>query len=303
MKILLIIILSTTFLISCVEKDNSIDENFKKCVDELDLPAEEVTEIRCRFRDIKDISGISSYINLETLDIEGNEVTDITPLQNTKGILHLDLSGNPITNYSILKDLPALESISVSSFNLEFIKLISSIGSLKSISLEDSELTEEMVDELENLSNLRILHLKSNNFVVFPDLSGFPSLIYLTLSNEDSLTDTGNIKLLTSLQYLTLNNIEISDISFIASLLDLEQLVINDMNNINLEVINSHPNLSVLDIYNSSLLGDVNLLITSPSLESIKLFNISTLTCEDAAKLEDTFGEIYFEHHDSLQCI
>lgn len=54
---------------------------------------------------IKDISGLESFKNLETLDLHFHAITDISPLAGLTKLTSLSLGGNPVADITLMKQI------------------------------------------------------------------------------------------------------------------------------------------------------------------------------------------------------
>lgn len=107
-----------------------------------------------------------TQINLQTLQLSMNSISNIIPLQNLKSLRHLYLALNPIEDISPLQYLHNLEKVNLES------------AMIKNIS------------PLINLKELWDLHLGNNQISYIPSLNKMQSLEYLNLvNNEISMAD------------------------------------------------------------------------------------------------------------------
>ena len=75
------------------------DPNLAQCVHETATAqgwqtVEQVTALSCAGRNITSLAGLESFINLQTLDLGDNQITDTAPLVNLTQLGQLDLTGN-----------------------------------------------------------------------------------------------------------------------------------------------------------------------------------------------------------------
>jgi len=300
-KILLFIIFLC--LNSCGNGQRIIDSNLLECIEKLEVTADdEVTELYCQHMEVKDLSGIGRFKNLNTLYLEHNQIKSIVPLGSLTELKSVYLSYNPVLQYSTFQLLPKISQISISSFNIDDIRTIASVRSIEYLGLEGSELTDEMIMELGLLPDLLHLGFDSTGMNSFPNLESLESLAWLSIQNENNLTDMSNIELLTNLVYLSISEVS-HDISYIKALTELEHLTISGEDTLELETISKLDKLKYFDIYNSGLTGDISLLANMSTIESLKVLNVYTLTCDELRTLEDTFGDIYFKHFEDQPCI
>lgn len=77
--------------------------------------AADVTSLDCPQAGIRSLSGLQSFVNLETLNLRGNQIGDISQLSALKGLRELDLSSIPgLTDIGALLTLNALVTLNLS---------------------------------------------------------------------------------------------------------------------------------------------------------------------------------------------
>ncbi|MCT4584226.1 MAG: hypothetical protein N4A54_04800 [Peptostreptococcaceae bacterium] len=72
--------------------------------------------------EIKDISALNNMTELGSLDISGNKITNIDVLNNLNNIYFLDIGYNEIKDFSVLENIIDLEQLGVSKDQIEIIK-------------------------------------------------------------------------------------------------------------------------------------------------------------------------------------
>ena len=70
------------------------------------------TELDLDSNQISDLTSLAELTNLKTLYLYGNQITDLTPLAGLTGLTELDISCNQITDLSPLKGLTNLRLLS-----------------------------------------------------------------------------------------------------------------------------------------------------------------------------------------------
>ena len=123
--------------------------------------------------------------NIESIDVSKNSIKvvilDIS--QNSK-LKKLILSENHVDSINFTKTNNVLEELYLSNCKLNYIpSTINTLKSLKLISLNGNSLTT-INHSLQNLKSLEKLNLSTNKFSSFPDISNFPNLSFLDLSNN-----------------------------------------------------------------------------------------------------------------------
>ena len=144
-------------------------------------------------------STFAQLTNLKVLWLDGNQLTDISPLENLTNLGFLALTDNQLTDISPLENLT----------NLGF------------LALDGNQLTD--ISPLENLTTLRDLGLRNNQLTDISPLENLTTLKYLWLSGNQ-LTDISPLENLTNLGFLKLDGNQIMDISPLLALMALEEV-------------------------------------------------------------------------------
>lgn len=107
---------------------------------------------------IKDLSGLEYFTSLESLDLSGHSITDITPLAGLSKLTILVLSGNPITDISPLAGLTSLRTLLLSGCKALDYSQLANLTSLEYLALDNSMMID--ATPLASLTNLRRLYLE-----------------------------------------------------------------------------------------------------------------------------------------------
>ena len=142
---------------------------------------------------IKNLLGLENAVNLEKLDLNENEISDLSPIAKLNKLTKLSLIRNRISNLQPLSELT----------NLEYLDLYAN----------------KIVDisPLAKLTNLKHLDLHNNN-----DQTGDP--VHPTISG--GIKDISVVKNLTKLEMLSLGSNNITDITPIKNLTNIKDLVL-----------------------------------------------------------------------------
>ena len=142
---------------------------------------------------IKNLLGLENAVNLEKLDLNENEISDLSPIAKLNRLTKLSLIRNRISNLQPLSELT----------NLEYLDLYAN----------------KIVDisPLAKLTNLKHLDLHNNN-----DQTGDP--VHPTISG--GIKDISVVKNLTKLEMLSLGSNNITDITPIKNLTNIKDLVL-----------------------------------------------------------------------------
>ena len=142
---------------------------------------------------IKNLLGLENAVNLEKIDLNENEISDLSPIAKLNKLTKLSLIRNRISNLQPLSELT----------NLEYLDLYAN----------------KIVDisPLAKLTNLKHLDLHNNN-----DQTGDP--VHPTISG--GIKDISVVKNLTKLEMLSLGSNNITDITPIKNLTNIKDLVL-----------------------------------------------------------------------------
>lgn len=200
-----------------------------------------VIELDLSHKGIYQLEGIEKFRNLEILNLRGNNVTDLSPLQGLMKLKVLDLGYNRIidlekANFHLLNSLQLIElnldhniieRSETEKVRLIDIHLLKHQPSLKRLSLEDNHIYD--LKPLADLTQLEDLNLRENNLKNLNGLEQVTSLISVNL-RQNQLTDITAIKNLNKLKYLNLHsNEDLVDVSALAGLVNLEELIMRDV--------------------------------------------------------------------------
>lgn len=106
---------------------------------------------------IHGIGGLEAFVNLESLDLSFNEVTDISPLRGLKKLTSLSLGGNPVHDIAPLAELTNLKALILSGCKAQDYSPLSKLSNLQLLKLDNAAITD--VSPLIPLKNLRYLWL------------------------------------------------------------------------------------------------------------------------------------------------
>ena len=167
-----------------------------------------------------DISAVANMPALRTLDLNTNNIVDISALANCPALTFVNLASNKIQDVSALYDLIFIQELdlsinSIANYNAATGKGISSeiqkLSNMTKLNLTSNKISD--VSIFSNMPNLAILYLGSNNIVDVAPLENMDALEEYNLQRNDIsvLTDLGEMP---KLNRLTLSNNLISDLSF-----------------------------------------------------------------------------------------
>ena len=170
---------------------------------------------------IRDLTGLEFAINLDTLWLSHNVISDLSPLAGLTKLQDLDLDSNAITDISPLAGLTNLTDVSLGSNGIADISVLAGLTNLTDLRLSDNGIAD--ISVLAGLTNLTDLWLGANAIVDISVLAGLTNLTYLYLLGN-AVTDISPLAGLTNLTDLHLAFNAIADISPLVSLTNLNEL-------------------------------------------------------------------------------
>lgn len=179
-------------------------------------------------QNIDDIKALSGLSNLHILFLASNNISDLSPLVELRNLNLLILAGNPFEDVSLIENLSDLGVLGLNE--CEFIRDFSPIAKLAKLEFLDVNNTSfEDLLILQEMSNLRDLHLAGLRISDYSILGQLP----FKENIESLVLDGNNIRdisflssLNTNLHGLSLNDNQIEDISVLNGLSDLTHLSI-----------------------------------------------------------------------------
>lgn len=202
-------------------------EGRKNCV-EADRHLNALLKMKIKNAGLKSLKPLSAFKQLISLDLDKNDLTDLTPLKDLNNLVHLYLSQNPnLTNLGPLSQLSKLEVLTVRQAKVKDLL------------------------PLKNLFNLKILHLDINQVETLAALSEIKGLSNLTVS-QNPLQNLNSINSMTGLKELNISN---TSVRYIQNLGDLPSLETVIMANVNV-IYSSYNDYCLVSKFYPSLLSD-----------------------------------------------
>ncbi len=237
------------------------DDAFKQCISSTAASKgwssiEDVTEIRCRQKGVKTISGIEVFVNLEHLMMNNhlnyifedqvdplNTVTDLSPLAELTQLKELHLYGNAVTSIDALENLSQLTIVDLAQNKLKSIASLRNKPELETLYAESNRI--ETLPSFESNSKLTSLYLSDNDIEGVTGLSGLSALESLELDSNE-LGPAVNLPGLSSLKLLDISNNQISEIQLEDSQVSLQIINISQNQFESLDSLLAFSNLTSL---------------------------------------------------------
>ena len=174
----------------------------------LELPAGEaitadamrkLTRLDAGGRGIVNLTGLEHAVNLETLNLNDTDVSDVSALAHLTNLETLKLEYSAVSDVSALANLTNLRTLFLRSTGVSDVSALAHLTNLTDLWLEDTGVSD--VSALAHLTNLWTLELTG------------------TL-----VSDVSALATLTNLRGLYLNGTDVSDVSVLATFTNLERL-------------------------------------------------------------------------------
>ena len=142
-----------------------------------------LTELDLDGNELSDVSPLNVLVNLKILDLHDNEVSDISPLSNLIRLTDLDLDDNQISDITPLSGLTALTYLDLDGNQISDVAPLKDLTNLIVLDLHDNTVSD--VSPLSSLVNLTVLDLSSNQISDFSPLAGLiENLVEYDNSNQ-----------------------------------------------------------------------------------------------------------------------
>ncbi|MEG4069690.1 leucine-rich repeat domain-containing protein [Microcoleus sp. Pol11C2] len=173
---------------------------------------------------ISDITPLQSLTNLTELDLDSNQISDITPLQSLTNLTCLNLRDNQRSDITPLQSLTNLTELGLGDNQISDITPLQSLTNLTELDLGDNQISD--ITPLQSLTNLTCLNLGDNQISDITPLQSLTNLTKLYLYSNQ-ISDITPLQSLTNLTCLYLYSNQISDITPLQSLTNLIYLNVN----------------------------------------------------------------------------
>ena len=236
---------------------------------------------------IVDLTGLELAANLEYLQLDGNNVEDLSPLADLSKLGILRLRDNAVSDLAPLADLPALWRLEVAGNLVSDLSPLADLPVLRNLDVSSNPVLDFM--PLAQLSSLRFLIAVELGIADLAILSRLVELVGLWVSNNP-VADLSALRQLTQLQSLYLDGTNVTDLSPLRQLAKLESLSVADTYVTDLSPL-SALDLLTLDVSRTAMgLDDVLALPNSRQLVSLTMVELG-IEDEDLGALSE-FGQL-----------
>ncbi|CAL6054224.1 leucine-rich_repeat-containing protein [Hexamita inflata] len=183
-----------------------------------------LTHLNLEYNNLTDISAIQQLKNLRILDLSRNEIEDISALESLINLTSLNLYINDITSYKIAS--PNLEELNIGANR--YLCELSLEQCPRLLNLQVNDLRIENINVISpKLFQLRKLEINDNSISKMQHISYFLDLQSLNLDCNKLIKNIEPLKYCTQMRELVLSNTGINEITPLKFLKHLQSLHLN----------------------------------------------------------------------------
>ena len=174
-----------------------------------------ISTIQGKGKGVKSLAGMEKCRSLALLDLEGNEVEDLTPIKDLKNIQSLTLAKNKIKDLKAIEALVKLQYLKLDENQISDLTPLAKLENLRSLYLSKNQIKD--LAPIAGLTKLWSLYLDGNQIENLAPIANVKNLDSLDLRGN-AVVDLSPIKGLTEWKYLFLDNNKITDISVLSAM-------------------------------------------------------------------------------------
>jgi internalin A len=130
-----------------------------------------------------DLTGLEYFVNLELLSLNGNDISDLSPIGGLARMKSLVISFNEISDLSPLSGMPQLEVLDAKNNQISDLSPLARLTKIWELQMISNQITD--VSPLSTLKNLRVLILRDNLITDYSPLKD----IYPQLEGKDFILE------------------------------------------------------------------------------------------------------------------
>ncbi|MYE88971.1 T9SS type A sorting domain-containing protein, partial [Candidatus Poribacteria bacterium] len=218
---------------------------------------------------IQDLTGLQFATNLGWLEVDHNEISDLSPIAGLINLWELRLNGNHnISDLSPLKGLTNLHYLHFFETLVSDLSPLAGLINLRGIRAWGHSISD--LSPLAGLTKLELVDFCGGNISDLTPIAGLTGLTELYLAGE-KISDIFPLARLTNLTRLGIANNAISDISPFAGLTNLKWLDIHSNDLSDISPLAGLTNLEWLNLRRNDLISDVSPLARLTKLNRLQL--------------------------------
>jgi len=155
---------------------------------------------------IQDLSGLENATNLGSLNLQGNNISNIDALQNLHELFDLNLADNPIESFTPLSGLTNLFYLDLTNTGLQDGSVLENLTNLQYLSIDDNPISN--ISFIQNLRNIYTLYMSNTQIQDISVLQSLPNLMYLYIYGQYSNNIYNQLDLLYENGIFIFNNVD-----------------------------------------------------------------------------------------------
>ena len=200
---------------------------------------------------ISDLTGLEFATGLIEIELRGNRISDVSPLEQLKNLTKLRLGTNrKISDVSPLKALKNLTFLDIDSNRISDVSPLEQLKNLTWLDLDDNEISD--VSPLKALKNLTYLDLDGNRISDVSPLKALKNLTFLDI-DDNEISDMSPLSVLIKLTVLDLEGNKLSDVSPLSALINLTELDLHNNQISDVSALSALINLTELDLHDNEI--------------------------------------------------
>jgi len=248
-----------------------------------------LTELDLSRNYIADLGGVNfdslANAQIKILNLEGNQISDITLLQSLGNIRELNLNRNRVVDISPLENLALLVELSLRENDIGKIEPLSGLHDLEYLNIHSNANISSALP-LGSLTGLETLIME--NVVLGDDIQLLSAMEHLTDLNiaNSQVSDISPLRNLTRLRELKLAGNDVADISPLAGLVNLTYLNLHSNSRIeSILPLENLTNLQTLILTNVPIGDSINILSEMSDLNYLNIRNCGVSDIEVLGQL------------------
>ncbi len=169
-----------------------------------------ISKVEGKGKGIKSLQGLEHCVAVQLIDLEKNEISDLSQLAGLKLLQSINLAHNQISSIEPLKDLERVQYLQLTGNSIVDIRPIAKMKNMMSLYLSGNKI--ENIEVVADLPKIWSLYLAGNPIKSFEPIGRCKRVDTLDLSNC-GVSELAFLKPLTELKRLTLNDNKIVDLS------------------------------------------------------------------------------------------
>lgn len=245
------------------------DSIFKRSLEGIDA-FPNLLYLSLEYESVEDLSALSQYPDLLGLRlIDCDDVNDYSPLMTLTNLEELNIQSSQLKSIDFIRQMPNLTNFGIEDTQVSNISALESCTGLSYLSLLDNtEIDDYSV--ISGLTHLTQMELELNYGGTLPSLAGLAQLQWLSVKYAGDLTP---LKDAANVTYLSLEECSGWELESITAMQNLTALVINDFSSYvdSLEPLTRLPNLTLLDLEDTPVFGNIEEIFGIPTLQYLYL--------------------------------